>query len=161
MQPQNSEADPGKGAIFTTMNEEEIKKKIMANIENVPNIVGVNNHMGSKVTEDGHIMSIVLAELRERNLFFVDSMTTSRSVGYKLSKEMGLKTAQRNVFLDNEQDTNYIKKQVMILKDLALESGSAIAIGHPYCNTISVLKEIDSILAAESVEIVRIEDLLE
>lgn len=161
MQPQNSDTDPGKGAIFTTMNEQEIRAKIVANLQNVPNIVGVNNHMGSKATEDDRIMEIVLTELKERNLFFVDSMTTPHSVGYKLSKEMGLKTAQRNVFLDNEQDVNYIRNQVVILKDLALDSGSAIAIGHPYCNTVSVLKEMDSILGREGVEIVRIEDLLE
>ncbi|MDY0382486.1 MAG: divergent polysaccharide deacetylase family protein, partial [Atribacterota bacterium] len=140
MEPHNSNTDPGKGAIFTTMNEPEIKAKILANLKDIPYVDGVNNHMGSKATEDEFIMRTVLHELKERNLFFIDSMTSPHSIGYQLSKEMGLKTAQRTVFLDNEQNIDYIRNQVTILKNTALKYGSAIAIGHPYCNTVDVLK---------------------
>ena len=160
MEPHNSNTDPGKGAIFTTMNEQEIKAKILANLEDIPSVDGVNNHMGSKATEDDFIMRTVLHELKERNLFFVDSMTSPHSVGYQLSKELGLKTAQRTVFLDNEQDINYIRNQVAILKDTALKYGSAIAIGHPYCNTVDVLKELESMVKPEGVEIVPLKELL-
>ena len=98
MEPHNANTDPGKGAIFTTMNEHEIKAKILANLKDIPYVDGVNNHMGSKATEDEFIMRTVLHELKERNLFFIDSMTSPHSIGYQLSKEMGLKTAQRTVF---------------------------------------------------------------
>lgn len=161
MEPHNSNTDPGKGAIFTTMNEQEIRAKVSANLEEIPYSDGVNNHMGSKATEDNYLMRIVLNELKERNLFFIDSMTSPNSVGYKLSKEMGVKTAQRTVFLDNEQDIDYIRNQVTILKDSALKYGNAIAIGHPYCNTIEVLREIKLILTPVGVVIVPLEELLE
>ena len=161
MEPHNSNTDPGKGAIFTTMTEQGVKAKILADLQEIPDIDGVNNHMGSKATEDDYIMKIVLNELKERNLFFIDSMTSPYSVGYKLSKEMGIKTAQRTVFLDNEQDVDYIRNQIMVLKEYALKYGSAIAIGHPYCNTINVLIEVDLLLQSEGIEIVPIEELLE
>ncbi len=160
MEPHNANTDPGKGAIFTTMNEHEIKAKILANLKDIPYVDGVNNHMGSKATEDEFIMRTVLHELKERNLFFIDSMTSPHSIGYQLSKEMGLKTAQRTVFLDNEQNIDYIRNQVVVLKNTALKYGSAIAIGHPYCNTIDVLKELESIVEPESVEIEPLKELL-
>jgi len=161
MEPHNSNVNPGKGAIFSTMNEEEIRKKMLANLLEFPEADGVNNHMGSKVTENIEIMRIVLDEIKGRNIFFIDSMTSPDSVGYRLSKEMGIKTAFRSVFLDNEQDVEYIRNQVRLLKEFAIRDGSAIAIGHPYCSTIDVLNELDIILEAEGVEIVKLEELLE
>lgn len=161
MEPYDSNINPGKGAIFTTMTEQEIREKIEANLETVPYIDGVNNHMGSKATENENTMRIVLDELKKKNLFFVDSMTSPDSVGYKLSKEMGVKTAQRTVFLDNQQNLDYIFDQVSVLKDYALKFGSAIAIGHPYCNTITVLAEIDFILKPAGIEIVPLEEIIQ
>jgi len=161
MEPHNSNVNPGKGAIYSTMNEEEIRNKMLANLLEFPEADGVNNHMGSKVTENKEIMRIVLNEIKGRDIFFIDSMTSPDSVGYKLSKEMGIRTAFRSVFLDNEQDVEYISNQVSLLKEFALRNGSAIAIGHPYCNTIDMLNELDIILEAEGVEIVKLEELLE
>ena len=161
MEPHNSNVNPGYGAIFSTMDEQEIRNKISSNLLNLPNLDGINNHMGSKVTENEDIMKIVLSEIKKRDMFFVDSMTSPDSVGYKLSKEMGIRTAYRSVFLDNEQDIDYIRNQVKLLKDYAIRNGSAIAIGHPYCNTIDVLNELDILLQSEGIEIVRLEELLE
>lgn len=161
MEPLNSGVDPGEGAILTNMDEQEIRTKILDGIEEIPYIEGVNNHMGSKATEEDHIMITVLGELKKRNLFFVDSMTTPHSIGYHLSKKMNIKTAQRDVFLDNEQNTDYILNQVMILKDIAQKKGSAIAIGHPYSSTVDVLLRLDSILEKEGIKIVPIKELLE
>jgi hypothetical protein len=88
-------------------------------------------------------------------------MTSPDSVGYQLSREMGIKTAQRTVFLDNEQDIDYIGNQIDVLKEFALKYGSAIAIGHPYCNTIDMLMEAYLTFPAEGIEIVKLEELLE
>jgi uncharacterized protein len=161
MEPHNSGVNPGQGAIFSTMSEEDIRNKVSSNLLNLPNIDGINNHMGSKVTENEEIMRVVLTEIKKRGMFFVDSMTSPNSVGYKLSKEMGIKTAYRSVFLDNEKDLDYIRNQVKLLKEYAIRNGSAIAIGHPYCNTVDVLYEMDSLLQSEGIEIVNLEELLE
>jgi uncharacterized protein len=161
MEPHNSGVNPGQGAIFSTMSEEDIRNKVSSNLLNLPNIDGINNHMGSKVTENEEIMRVVLTEIKKRGMFFVDSMTSPNSVGYKLSKEMGIKTAYRSVFLDNEKDLDYIRNQVKLLKEYAIRNGSAIAIGHPYCNTVDVLYEMDSLLQSEGIEIVNLKELLE
>ena len=161
MEPHNSNINPGKGAIYSSMNEEEIKTKIRAVFQDLPDIDGMNNHMGSKVTEDREIMKIILSEIQKRDLFFIDSMTSPNSVGYELSKQMGIKTAYRSVFLDNNQDKDYIRQQIKILKELALKNNKVIAIGHPYCNTIDVLMEAGLELQAEGIKIVRLEELLE
>ncbi|MDD4289266.1 MAG: divergent polysaccharide deacetylase family protein, partial [Atribacterota bacterium] len=141
MEPHNSNVNPGKGAIFSTMKEEEIRNKMTANFLEIPDIDGINNHMGSKVTENREIMEIVLSEIKERNIFYVDSVTSPYTVGYELSREMGIKTAYRSVFLDNEQEIEYIRSQLQLLKNYAIKNGNAIAIGHPYCNTVDVLYE--------------------
>ena len=161
MEPHNSNVDPGKGAIFSTMSEQEIRAKFLANWQDVPYVSGVSNHMGSKITENRDIMKIILSEIKEKNLYFIDSMTSPDSVGYQLSREMGIKTAQRTVFLDNEQDIDYIGNQINVLKEFALKYGSAIAIGHPYCNTIDMLMEAYLTFPAEGIEIVQLEELLE
>jgi hypothetical protein len=161
MEPHNSSVNPGKGAIFSTMSEEDIRNKVSSNLLSFPDIDGVNNHMGSKITENEEIMRIVLTEIKKRGIFFVDSMTSPNSIGYRLSKEMGIKTAYRSVFLDNEKDIDYIRNQVNLLKEYAIRNGSAIAIGHPYCNTVEVLNEMDVLLESEGIEIVKLEELLE
>jgi hypothetical protein len=161
MEPHNSNVNPGQGAIFTTMSEEEIINKVTSNLLNLPNVDGINNHMGSKLTENEEIMRIILSEIKQRGMFFVDSVTSPNSVGYRLSKEMGIKTAYRSVFLDNEKDIDYIRNQVKLLKEYAIRNGSAIAIGHPYCYTLEVLDEIDYLLQSEGIEIVKLETLLE
>ena len=106
-------------------------------------------------------MKVILSEIKERGLFFVDSVTSPDTAGYKLSKEMGIKTGFRSVFLDNEQDIEYIRNQLYLLKEYALKNGQAIAIGHPYCNTVDVLYEADEIFMEEGIEIVKLEELLE
>ncbi len=160
MEAHNSNVNPGEGAIFSTMNEEEIRNKMRSVFQNLPNVNGMNNHMGSKVTENREIMKIVLSEIKAKDMFFIDSMTSPDSVGYELSREMGIKTAYRTVFLDNEQDIDYIRSQVNLLKEFALKNGNAIAIGHPYCNTIDVLIEAGLLLQAGGIDIVDLEELL-
>lgn len=160
MEPDDANTNPGKGAIFTTMNEQQIKDKMTAVFRDLSYVDGVNNHMGSKATQNREVMRIVLGEIKNRGMFFIDSMTSPNSVGYELSKEMGIKTAYRSVFLDNEKDIDYIQNQIKVLKELALKNGNAIAIGHPYCNTIEVLSHLNS-LEDEGIRIVKLEELLE
>ncbi|GAG37362.1 unnamed protein product, partial [marine sediment metagenome] len=112
MEPNNSDADPGPGVIKSYMSEEEIRQAVRDCILNFPYIIGTNNHMGSKITEDREIMEIILEEIREYNLFFIDSITTKDSIAYEVAQEMEIKSAVRSVFLDNENDMEYIKGQM-------------------------------------------------
>jgi polysaccharide deacetylase 2 family uncharacterized protein YibQ len=110
-------------------------------LDAVPGAVGANNHMGSRFTEQEEKMLPVLEVLQARGLFFIDSRTTPRSVGAAVAARLGMKTATRNVFLDNEQEVAAIKKQLYAAAQLARVKGGVIAICHPHPPTIQALKE--------------------
>ncbi len=133
--------NPGPGALLTNMDEERIQKIISEDIEQVPGLRGVNHHMGSYFTERYDKMKIVLRELKKRNLFYLDSRTTNLTVAFDLAKNMGVPTAKKNLFLDNDLSSKAIKLQVERLFGIARYSGAAIGIGHPHKETLQVLQE--------------------
>ena len=160
MEPSNSSTSPGPGAIKSYMSEEEIRQAVRDCILNFPYIIGVNNHMGSKITENREIMEIVLEEIKGYNLFFIDSITTKDSIAYQVAQEMGIKSAIRSVFLDNENDMEYIKGQMLKVQEAALREGEAIAIGHSRINTFYVLKRMIPELIKAGIEIVPVSELV-
>lgn len=129
------------GLITTEMTEEEIFSALQDFFSKVPHIKGVNNHMGSKVTADSRIMELILQEIKNRQLFFVDSRTSPQSVAFQTARALGVPTAYRHVFLDTEIDSKSIKYQLEALLKLAHKNGHAVAIGHPWPETIQVLRE--------------------
>jgi len=108
-------------------------------LRDIPKAVGANNHMGSEFTEHDEQMRVVLQALKGKGLFFIDSVTSPHSVGQKMAREMGIKSGRRNVFLDNEQDSTYIKGQLGQAVRLAKKTGASIVICHPHPATIKTL----------------------
>lgn len=128
-----------KNGLLLSESDEEIESQVREYLRTIPYAVGANNHMGSRFTEDTGKMRDVLQVLKGKGMYFVDSMTTPRSVGRKLAGEMGMRTAARNVFLDNSQDVTAIRMQIRELAKLAAKRGSAIGICHPHKATIQAL----------------------
>jgi len=120
----------GKGALFVRMNKNKIEKVLKKNIEKVPFVKGVNNHMGSLFTENAEKMEIVLRFLKGRGLFFLDSATSSKSVCLKTAGKTGTACLRNNIFLDNADNLKKIKKQIAQAIRIAEKKGYAIAIGH-------------------------------
>ena len=160
MESNNSSTNPGPGAIKFYMSEEEIRQAVRDCILDLPYIIGANNHMGSKITEDRKIMEIILEEIKEYNLFFIDSITTKDSIAYEVAQEMKIKSAARSVFLDNENDMEYIKGQMLEVQETALKEGVVIAIGHSRINTFYVLKRMVPELIKAGIEIVPVSELV-
>lgn len=148
--------------ILTSMNEAEIKKILDKQIKSLSRIVGVSNHMGSKATASEDVMRIILRQLRDKKLFFLDSLATSLSVCRKLAKEIGVGFVSRDVFLDNEPNRQYISGQLDELIELAKSKGSAVGIGHDRKTTLTTLierlKNFDS--DKEGVEFVLVSELV-
>jgi len=134
-------ADPGPGSLLLSMNSEELRRRTREALAAVPGAIGANNHMGSALSSDGAALEPVLVELGERGLFFLDSRTTADSVGFRLARELGIPAAERRIFLDREIDRDSIRAQFRRLLEQAAERGSAIAIGHPYEETLDVLRQ--------------------
>lgn len=138
----NTEANNGiQGLISTDMSEQEVITVVERNLDQIPYISGVNNHMGSKVTPNETLMHTILQRLKQRNLFFVDSRTTGNSVAYDVALRLNIPTAQRHVFLDGELDEGYIREKLIELFTLAQRRGEAVGICHPVPETLKVLKD--------------------
>ncbi|MBM7614126.1 divergent polysaccharide deacetylase family protein [Alkaliphilus hydrothermalis] len=120
----------GEKGITTDLSNEEIKSRICEGLEELRWAVGMNNHMGSKATQDKRVMESILQIAKEKNMFFVDSVTTQHSVVGQVSKNMEVTSLKRDVFLDNSKNQNEIEKQLMKLGEIALKKGYAIGIGH-------------------------------
>lgn len=159
MEPEGNE-NPGIGAIFRSMPEWEVQKQVREDLEAVPYVRGVNNHMGSLTTSDPVEMRLILKEIRARNLFFVDSRTSSRSIAYSEAVKLGIPSAERQVFLDDGERPEEIRAQFSRLSHLAHENGFAIAIGHPRRETIKALKAYLAGLSRENLRLVPVSDLV-
>jgi len=142
MEPKSyPEADPGPGALFVGMGPERIRSVLERNLEGIPGIVGVNNHMGSRFTAAKAPMRQVLITLRHRGLFYMDSLTSPDSVGRELAPRIGVRTISRDIFLDNEKDVESTIYQFRKAEHLAREVGHAVVIGHPYPQTVEALRQ--------------------
>ncbi len=162
MEPKDlKDNNPGKGALFTNMTPDEIRNEMERDFKSVPNAIGVNNHMGSKFTENEALMKTVLQVVKKKDMFFLDSRTSSNSVAGKVAREIGVRNADRNVFLDNTRDDKYIKGQIAQLVATAKKRGKAIAIGHPYPETIKALKETVSKLNDSGVKVVKLSEIVD
>ena len=133
--------NPGPGALLTTMTPEELSLRLDAALNAIPQAIGVNNHMGSKLTTNAKQMHQILSILKQRGLFFIDSRTANKTVSRKLARTLKLPYAQRTVFLDNQLIPAKIKKQLIQLVQLAGKQGAAIGIGHPHDETFQVLAQ--------------------
>ncbi len=132
---------PGKHALFVSMSNEEIKKEIQFNLSQIPEAIGVNNHMGSRFTGYKPGMTTALTEFGKHGLFFLDSLTTGKSVGRSVAQSVAIPFYERDVFLDNVKDVNTIIHQLKKAENVALKQGYAIAIGHPYKETLAALEK--------------------
>ena len=141
MEPtQYPKVNPGPGALFSEMSPDELLIQLRKDIHAIPGTVGVNNHMGSRLTADSDKMNQIFTVLKQNNLFFVDSRTSAESKAEQCARMFQLKFSHRDVFLDNFQNVEYISGQIEKLIKEAKENGSAIGIGHPHQATLDALK---------------------
>ena len=126
----------------------------------LPMSVGINNHLGSKATADVDLMRVVMSEIKTTGRFFVDSRTSPESVALSVAKSMKLRAAANQVFLDVEDDEEFISGQLKKLAELATTKGKAIAIGHVRKKTLHVLKSELPALEARGIELVFVSETL-
>ncbi|UTF58694.1 divergent polysaccharide deacetylase family protein [Gilvimarinus sp. DA14] len=144
----------GPGALTESMSRAEFTASLRHSLEQLPGIKGVNNHMGSALTPLPRPMGWVMTEAAKRDLYFVDSRTTASSRAYEVASAYGLASAQRDVFLDHERDRAHIATQLKRAIAIAQHKGQAIAIGHPYPETLDVLEQAEPLLRAAKVSLV-------
>lgn len=159
MEPLDPKANPGKGALLLSMSGDEIRRNIRSALDTSPYFDGVNNHMGSRMTGDADMMKIVLQELKVRELFFLDSMTTGGSKGWKVARELKMSTLKRDLFLDDNPSAGAVQSQIGRLVKMARVKGTVVAIGHPRMATLNSLRDAAGYFRQEGIEIVAVHDL--
>lgn len=138
-------------------NKERIFKKIKQIKKDFKDLRYINNHTGSLFTSNEEAMRKLYEALRAENISFVDSKTIGNSKANKVAKEFDMPYIQRDVFLDNEDDVNYVKKQLESAVKLAQKKGFVIAIGHPKKNTLKALEQSKELL--KSVDLVYLSEI--
>ncbi len=151
---------PGPGVILRSQSDAEIVRTLESDLATVPGVVGVNNHMGSVATADPRVMRVVAGVLSDRGLFFLDSRTTDATVAERTAEEASVPAVSRRVFLDDVETEEAVSRQLAELVRRAREEGSAVAIGHPYPATLTVLEREMPGLAARGVKLVRVGELV-
>ena len=135
-------ADPGPGALLSSMTPDERIAQLKADLGAVPYIKGVNNHMGSKMTTLSDEMNQIFTVLKKRGLYFIDSRTTAATMSRSSARLFKVPFAERDVFLDHVQTREAVRRQIEHLINIAEINGRAVGIGHPHEVTYEVLKEM-------------------
>lgn len=149
-----------KNALLSTMPPLQIIQTLKTALSTVPDAVGVNNHMGSRLTQLTLPMSVTMEFLHERGLFFVDSRTTKYSKAEVIAKRKGVLSTKRNVFIDHIPSSEQIDKQFHRLLRLSKKHGYAVGIAHPYPQTLEYLNVHLQTLQEHGIELVKLSDVL-
>ncbi len=160
MEAQNPDADPGPGAIYVGMSQEEIERELKNSLTSLGQVVGVNNHMGSRVTSDETTMLHVLNYLKDEGYYFLDSMTSQDSIVAEVAERVGIPYAVNQIFLDNINETDVVMEQIRrALRRTENELG-VIAIGHVRPRTADALWAMIPELVEAGIELVPVSALL-
>jgi polysaccharide deacetylase 2 family uncharacterized protein YibQ len=151
---------PGPGVVLRSQTDAEIARMLESDLATVPGAVGVNNHMGSAATADPRVMRVVAHVLSARGLFFLDSRTTDATVAELSAVEASVPTVSRRVFLDDDTTEAAVHAQLQELLRRARQEQFAVAIGHPYPATLTVLERELPRFATEGVRLVRVSELV-
>ena len=161
MEPYNVDSfDPGPGALYVGDGPDRIRRIIEENIAGVPYVIGMNNHMGSRFTASYKKIREALQVVKKRGLFFVDSLTSSHSMGYKTARRLHMATTGRNIFLDNLHDESAVYDQLNKLKRHSKKYGHAVGIGHPFPETVHTIGRFVKILMDSDISLVHVYNVL-
>lgn len=140
MEPLNPELDTGPNVLTIDLPTAALDERIAWNLSRFTGYVGINNHMGSRFTADRPAMAHFMQTVHDRGLLFLDSRTTTATVGQQTADAANVPYLRRDVFLDNEPSEAHVLDQLRLTEDVAKRQGYAIAIGHPHAWTIAALE---------------------
>ncbi|MGZ9108543.1 MAG: divergent polysaccharide deacetylase family protein [Micavibrio sp.] len=154
MEPMKGGLNAGPHVLKTGTSPADFLKTLNDDLAAFDGYVGINNHMGSRMTQDRAGMQLLMADLKKRGLLFVDSKTISTSVAEEEAQKAGIPYAGRDVFLDHEETYEAVEGALEDLEKAALKDGLAIAIGHPKAETLKALREWLPTLQAKGIVLV-------
>jgi polysaccharide deacetylase 2 family uncharacterized protein YibQ len=160
MEPYDRLLNPGPGALYVGDEEERIARTLTENLSELPLAFGVNNHMGSRFTSCQREARTALSVLRGSGLFFVDSLTSRRSVICETARRLQVPAASRHIFIDHHPGQEAILFALEKLRRCALRTGRAIGIGHPFPDTARAVGLFAGTLKASDISLVYVSSLI-
>lgn len=160
MEAESRAVDPGPKVLLRNVEPDINLQRLDWMLGRFQGYVGVNNHMGSKFTSDAESMTLILTEIKRRNLLFLDSRTSPKTVAGKIARSLGIRTAARDIFLDNEPELESVQRNLARTEAIARRTGAAIAIGHPKDATLDALAVWLPAVVARGVQLVPISALV-
>ncbi|OOV87234.1 divergent polysaccharide deacetylase family protein [Oceanospirillum linum] len=152
--------EPGPGTLSPSMDRKTFDQALKKALADIPFAQGVNNHMGSELTQDSVRMQWLMEEISKRRLFFIDSRTTAKSVAAKTAKANGIPNMSRDVFLDHIRTPSAVNEAFDTLVRQAQRNGHATGIGHPHKVTLDMLESRIPELQAQGIRLVSVPDQL-
>ncbi len=150
----------GQGGLTKTLSRATFESRLNKALQNVPHVRGINNHMGSELTQLRAQMSWLMQSLREQGLYFVDSRTSAGTVAAQTATDFGVPNLSRKVFLDNDVEAGAIEENFQRLVSMVEEEGLAVGIGHPYPQTIRFLEKALPVLACRGIRLAHVSEVL-
>jgi len=160
-EPVRDTANPGPDSLLTSDTNKQIYDNLIKNLDSFKGYKGVNNHMGSKFSVYRTGIDVVMKELKKRHVFFLDSKTANESIAEKVASEYSIPTTHRNIFLDHVESPEFVASALKEVERIAIESGSAVAIGHPKAVTVEGLKKWLPTLKAKGFDLVPLTDVIQ
>jgi hypothetical protein len=142
------------------MSDEKISELFNRAFKSVPHCEGVSNHMGSKATEDRRVMSLVFDELKKKDLYFVDSLVTPKTICMEVAEGLDLRFIKRDIFIDNEPNSDYIRNQLRKTVIAAKKKGYVVAIAHDRPDSLKIIKNAIPELEQEGIRFVFVSELI-
>ena len=149
-----------KDTVLSGMDKNEVQEILQRGLKEIPHVRGVNNHMGSKATEDVRLMRVLMEILKKEGLYYVDSHTSSRTVGPQAARQVGVAFGNNDRFIDPEKDLEAIKKAIRLAMKKAKQEGKAIAIGHPHPLTARAIREMIPEIEAAGIKLVHASEVV-
>ena len=155
MEPKNGEQySLEKNTVRTGMDSKRVQKILEDALKQVPHVRGINNHMGSKATEDPQVMEALMQVLKKEGLYFIDSNTSFQTLGLEMARKVGVASRRNDKFIDREKKIEAIKNAIRLAMRKAKQEGRAVAIGHPHPLTARAIKEMISEIEKEGIRLV-------
>lgn len=159
MEPEKGGKDGGEiPLIRVAMKGKEIERAAEQALLATPGVIGMNNHMGSRATADRRVMESILEVCKRHGLFFIDSMTTQRSVIGETAKRVGVQSLSNDLFIDNAGEDR--RENMRKIISIARRKGYAVGIVHVKSATLKDLKWMIGEAERAGVKFVNVSDMI-
>jgi polysaccharide deacetylase 2 family uncharacterized protein YibQ len=115
---------------------------------------GVANFLGGKFTADEKVLTPVLHAIATRGLFYVDDVTSARSLAMTLAPGQALTAARADIVIDSTAEPDAIEAALARLEAIARDKGLAIGVASALPVSVETIGRFARALDARGIALV-------